>query len=149
MPVQFNSFLQLLTKSSRISEVISPLAIRNYTFSELPLVLLLCTRGRSALTISCSPGFTETSCELSGGYPATFNAQCQCKNSALFYALFQLTVRNSNSLICVDMMENIKHKKKDTNQKGFCACNDEFLKSQHLILFLPCQTKTIVKSIEN
>lgn len=54
-----------------------------------------------------------------------------------------------HSLTGVDMMEKVKHKEKNTNQEGLCACNDEFLKSQHLTLFCPFHTETIGKSLGN
>lgn len=120
MPVPFNSVLQLLTKSSRISQVISLPVLVIACFLNCHLVLLFCTKGRSASTTSWGPGFTEILCELSSG--CSVITQCPRSMQELSFILCPLpTAWQRNSVTCVDRLENVKYKKKDKPERHLCS----------------------------
>lgn len=104
MPVQFNTFLQLLTKSNRISEVISPFLLFIIIHFLNCHLYFYCVQEEEVLWLPAGVlGLLKHCVSSPVSVERPFNAQCQCKNSALFYSLFQLTVHSSKSLICVDM----------------------------------------------
>lgn len=103
--------------------------------------------GEELCLISWCPGLTETLSELSGECPTIIYHSMSAQE--LSFVLHPLpTQQHSNSLIWANIIENLKYKKNGTNQKDL-SYNKELLKSQHLILFPPFQSKTIATSLEN
>lgn len=124
---------------------LSSCATCNYTFFAMPFVLYCAQEGEGLcqLEVWAYPNFGWALQWLSRDHSLLI-----VSTGTQLWSLPSPSSAGMHSLTGVDMMENVKHKK-NRNQKGLCACSDEFLKSQHLILFCPFQNETTGKSLKN
>lgn len=141
MPVQLNSFLPLLTRSSRISGVTFPLVLL-VIIHFLNCHLYFIVHKREKGSVFQLEVWVYSNFVWALQWVSRDNSVLSVSTGAQLLSLPSSSYAGMHSLTGVDMMAKVKHKKKKHKSERLLCLQWWAFESQHLILFCAFQTET-------